>query len=300
MIPRSIPALVAAAVLSFAASGRADDKTDCVAASSKAQDLRQQDKLVEAHAQLLVCARDVCPAAISGDCGQWLKDVETAMPTLTLSAKDASGNDLIAVTVKLDGAPWLESLDGKAHPVNPGPHKLTFETAGAAAVTQELLVREGEKDRPVTATLGEPPKVAPPPHAAPPPLAPPPAEPAAAPSSSRWMKPTGAVIAGVGLATLAVGSVLGVVAALDWSSAKTTCNGSCPPGSSNYQPAISARDSAGTAADWSTALFVAGGVATVAGAVIFLVAPSSHAETAVHVGVAPSPTGLSFSLRGRF
>ena len=295
-------AIMAALLAAVARPVMADDKADCIAASGKAQDLRQQDKLVEAHEQLLLCARDVCPAAISGDCGQWLKDVETALPTATVSAKDALGNDLIDVKVTLDDKPWLASLDGKAHPVNPGPHKIGFETAGVPPVTQEILIREGEKDRAITVTLGEQHKAPPPPQQPAAPLVTSPPAPSAppAPSGGSWLKPAGAVIGGLGLATIATGSVLGVVAALEWSDAKAMCGASCPPGSASYQSANDARNGAATAADWSTALFVAGGVATVAGVVMFLVAPSSHADSNVRVGVAPSSTGLSLSLSGRF
>lgn len=279
---------------------QADDKAECLAAYDRAQDLRQQAKLVGARQQLLVCVRDVCPAAISRDCGQWLKEVETALPTATVSAKDASGNDLISVRVTLDGTVWLPTLDGKAHPVDPGPHTLSFETSNLPVVTEEVLIREGEKDRAITVTMGT--EKAAPPQTPPPtqvvPTAPPPAV-KPPPAGGGWMKPAGAVIASVGVATIATGAVLGVVASLEWNDAKNKCGTSCPPGSAGFQPATDAKNGASTSADWSTALFVAGGVATLTGAILFLAAPSSRGES-IRVGLAPYTTGMGVSLSGRF
>jgi hypothetical protein len=262
-------------------TAHADDKADCIAASDKAQDMRQQDKLVEAREQLLICVRSVCPTAISTDCGQWLKEVETSLPTASVVAKDGAGNDLIAVKVTLDGVLWLPTLDGKARSIDPGPHKLTFETPGVPLVAQEIVIREGEKARAITVTLGE--------HKEPPPVGPvmtttplpPPSQPP--PSRATWLKPVGAVVGSVGLVTIATASVLGVVAALQWSNAKSTCGSSCPPGSGqNATTAYGDRDTAGTAADWSTALFIAGGVATVAGVVLFLTPSRTFASACLH------------------
>src|SRR5262249_33878649 len=48
----------------------------------------------------------------------------------------------------LDGAPYLESVDGKAREIDPGPHLFRAELQGDHRVIEErIVVREGEKNR---------------------------------------------------------------------------------------------------------------------------------------------------------
>ncbi len=274
-------------------SARASDKAECVAASESAQDLRGQSKLVEARAQLLVCARAVCPPVVAQDCAQWLKEVEVATPTLAISARDAHGNDLIAVKVLLDGKVWLTSLDGKARPVDPGPHTLAFESSAGKA-TQSILVREGEHDRAVSATLGGEATPAPTTQATTgsttPPAAPATGGEQPEEAHGSWMKPVGLTIGGIGVAGIVVGSILGGLAIGKWNDAQTQCAGGCLPGSDAY----ASKSTAVTFADASTGLFIAGGVLAAAGLVLFIVAPSKKDTAHITVGLG------GITLGGRF
>lgn len=129
----------------------ADEKRACVAASDEAQKLRDERKLVKAREQMLLCARDACPSVIRKDCSQWLTEVEASLPSVTLSARDSGGHDIAAAHVTLDGAVLTDKLDGKAIFVDPGPHTFKFEVEGKPAVEQQTVVREGERNRAVTA-----------------------------------------------------------------------------------------------------------------------------------------------------
>jgi len=266
-------------------AAHADDKADCVAASDQAQDLRAQGKLVKAHEQLLACSRDACPAVIARDCGQWLREVEHSLPSIAVSVRDAHGGDLIEVTVFMDGAVWLESLDGRAHAIDPGPHELRFEWKGGTPVKRQVLVRQGEQERQLTVILESPAGPTPAPA-----LVVPPTEPAPA-SGGGWMRPTGLVVAGFGAAAIITGAVLGGVALGDWGTAIKTC----PTGSPCADPmARQSQSDAGTLADWSTGLMVGGGIATVGGLLLFFIAPKAP------VTIAPVQNGWAFSLRGNF
>ena len=86
-------ALVAAGLM--AAPSRADDKAACLDAASKAQSLRDAHKLVEAREQLRACAAARCPAVVQNDCATWLVEVERALPTVVLAAKNTAGADLV-------------------------------------------------------------------------------------------------------------------------------------------------------------------------------------------------------------
>ena len=281
--------LAVAAVTRFAS---ADDKADCLAASDKAQDLRSQSKLVESRAQLLICARDVCPGAISQDCTQWLKEVDAATPTITISAHDRDNHDLVDVSVRLDGIPWVEWLDGKAHPVNPGPHTFVFTAAGKPTVTQQVLVQEGDHDRGIVVVMGKAEVPSPTPDVT---AHPEPKQPESPPASGAvWMRPVGYVLMTAGLVSVVAGGVFGIVATVNWNQATSACPIQSPCSDSS---ALNARSTAGTTADWSTALLVAGGVVAATGFVVWLAAPKT---STIRVGVTPQRRGAALSINGTF
>ncbi len=149
--------MVALATLlaSVPTAAHADDKQECLAAYDAGQAAREEGKLRDARARFEVCGRDVCPAPIRKDCIEWFGQADAAIPTVVLGATDESGRDLRDVTVTLDGAPLEHALDGRAIPLDPGPHGFRFEAKGRAPAAIDVVVREGEKRRGVTAKLLE-------------------------------------------------------------------------------------------------------------------------------------------------
>ena len=218
MKARALAASVLFAAI-LAGPARADEKADkvaCVAASDEGQKLRDQGKLKSARDQFLVCARDLCPAAVRKDCAGWLASVEAGMPTIVLAAVDADQHDLIAVRVTMDGQPVVSTLDGKAIPVDPGPHKLRFEAEGLAPVEMPVLVREGEQRRVVSARFA--PKSAPSVKDAPPPPPPPPPAPVSRPV------PVAPIVLGVlGLGAFGSFAYLGITGKNDLAHLHETC-----------------------------------------------------------------------------
>lgn len=146
-------ALIVAASLFASAAARADEKQTCVAAHEKAQRLRIDAKLRAAKEQLVVCSRPECPVIIRQDCAQWMAEVNASLPSIVIAARDTSGHDVLAVRVTIDGVTVAEQLDGKPIAVDPGPHKLRYQTSGKPAVEEQILVREGERNRPMTVTF---------------------------------------------------------------------------------------------------------------------------------------------------
>jgi hypothetical protein len=271
------------------ASAQADDKAACLAAASTGQSLRDQGKLVEAREQFRRCAAQGCPQMVVQDCGTWLSDLEKNLPTVVVTAKDGSGNDLVDVKVTLDGQPLLTKLTGEAIPLDPGPHSFHFETATGTRVDRQVLVKQGDKNQEVAAVLGAPP-------AAPAPVAPAsssssatpaPASPASSPSSA-W-RTTGWVLGGLGVVGMGIGTVFGIISMNDKNSAHCDSNNFCDPG-----PLDSGR-SAATGADVG---FIAGGALLVGGLVVLLLAPSGGDATgSLHVTplVGTSSAGASFA-----
>jgi hypothetical protein len=150
---------VALALIAIAAPARADERAACVTASEKAQQLRNAGKLSEARDQLVICGRAECPKLVQQDCTQWMSELLSMLPSVVPGAKDRRGRDIIDVKVVVDGKVVTETLDGKPIPVDPGVHVFKFETKGAPAIDEKIVVRQGEKNRIVTVTfaIGEDP-----------------------------------------------------------------------------------------------------------------------------------------------
>lgn len=164
--------LIAAAMslVTFAATvpSAAQEKEACVAASESAQKLRSQKKLRAARKELVKCAQEACPGIVKKDCATWLSEVDDSLPTVILSARDATGADVADVRVLLDGEVLTEKLEGSAIAIDPGPHTFRFESSKGDPVETSVLVREAEKNRSITATIGKPVVAAQPSPTAPP------------------------------------------------------------------------------------------------------------------------------------
>jgi hypothetical protein len=270
--------VLAAAIALWATGARADDKAQCFDGASEGQTLRDQHKLIEARAQFTICARQVCPKQVRKDCTEWLEQVDRALPTIVVSAKDATGRDLLDVTVTLDGRSFATKLAGESVPVNPGTHALHFETSDGGRLDQQVLVREGVKNESVAVVIAPPPPPAP-------------VGPASdarggglgaveAPSSTPgpW-RTIGFVAGGAGIVALGVGAAFGFKAIGDKNAAQCDASNACDPG-----PLSSARSDSTI----STVGFVAGGVLLAGGAALVLLAPSGRPTDASSVRVAPA------------
>lgn len=129
-------------------------KVKCANAYEQAQRTRNEGLFRASRENLLICADDLCPPVLRNECVKWLGEVDAAMPTVLIVAKDAAGNEVSDVTVVVDGTKLLDHLDGKALPVDPGVHLFKFKREGNHTVEQKVLIREAEKRRPIAVTFG--------------------------------------------------------------------------------------------------------------------------------------------------
>jgi hypothetical protein len=270
--PLAIASTLAAVLTTTPA--RADDKAACIDANSKGQRFRDEHKLVEAREQLRICAAAHCPAVIQTDCASWLAEVEKALPGVVVTAKNGAGAYLVDVKVSVDGQPLLSKLDGRAVPLNAGPHAFHFEGADGTSVDQQVFVREGDKNQPVTAVLGEPARAPSGSNA----HAVEPVKPGAntdtsanAKTTSSPLKTVGWVTGGVGVVGLGLGAAFGLIAMGDKSGAHCDANNVCDPGST------SGIKSAALVSDIG---WIAGGVLVATGAALLLFAPSGAPASA--------------------
>ncbi|OJY17387.1 MAG: hypothetical protein BGO98_00340 [Myxococcales bacterium 68-20] len=196
-------------------TARADEKPQCVAASEKAQKLRIAGRLSEARAELATCGRIECPKLVQQDCSEWMREVLAILPSVVLGAKDQDGRDIVDAKVSIDGKVVTESLDGKAVAVDPGVHLFRFETQGAPAVEEKVVVRQGEKNRILTVTFATGPAEG------------------EAPSGMKHSKQDGSapiaafVTGGIGLAALGAALYIDLDANADARNLRKTCAPSC-------------------------------------------------------------------------
>lgn len=148
------PSVVLVSMLAALPASGADVQA-CLGASEQGQRARTAGRLREARDQFLVCGDETCPAMVRRDCAQWQSETIAMLPSVVFGAKDKQGRDLFDVTVSMDGETLLKKLDGKSVNVDPGPHTFKFEVAGAPAVIERALVKEGEKTRVITVSFNE-------------------------------------------------------------------------------------------------------------------------------------------------
>jgi hypothetical protein len=127
----------------------------CLGAPVEGQELQKAGRLLEARDRFVVCARDTCPAEIVQDCTRWTREVEEALPSVVVGARDGDGQDLQDVRVGIDGGE-AAAVSARAIPLNPGGHRFVFRRQGRPDVEKQIVLHEGEKNREVIATFGVP------------------------------------------------------------------------------------------------------------------------------------------------
>ena len=138
---------------SFSSAAFADAKTECISAADQGQSARDDGRYRTARDSFTTCARSVCPKPVAASCTKWSREIDEAMPTVVLSAKDASGGDVSQARVTFDGKELTTTLDGKPVEVDPGAHKLHFEREGSDPIDQNVVIKAGEKLRAINVTF---------------------------------------------------------------------------------------------------------------------------------------------------
>lgn len=268
---------IATALLLAAPSAFAQDKAACLAATAKAQDLRDVHKLLATRAQLQICAASSCPTVVQNDCRTWLDEVEVAIPTVAISAVDDTGAALVNVKVWVDGKAFATRL-GRPLELDPGRHRLHFEGATGGTSDKEVTLVDGEKNKPLSIVLSRPTDATAAPEEPPPdPHVDEPDAPTEA-SSASPLRTAGWILGGVGLGGLVLGGVFGALA-ID---SKATAN--CDSGNLCDADGL---QSARSFALGSTTAFIIGGVLVATGITLVLVAPKTGPKPTARVDVAP-------------
>jgi hypothetical protein len=325
----TVPALLAGAgfLSLFGAPARAADPTltDCIGANESSLQLRGDHKLRQARAQSLTCAMDSCPVEMREECKRRVAQLNIAVPTMIFVVKDATGSELSAVKVSMDGTLLADRLEGTAMSLDPGEHKFTFEAPGQPPFEKTILVHEAEKERREVIVIGGAPQ-APDKTKAPadagnaqtageittaeagavangtgpePQL--PTTDTATGSTGMNTQQILGLTAGGIGVAGLVLGSVFAALTASAISQQNTDCptTTNCP----NRSKAESDHSAWTTDGTVSTASFIAGGVLAAAGVALFFTArhpAEKHAAAGVVVAPALGPGAGGMFLRGEF
>ena len=213
------PIALAFIALAFATPARADNAS-CVDAYENGQRARRDRDLVRARTELTRCAQNDCASIIQSDCGDWLREVERAIPTLIVSARWHDGSDIADARFTIDGQAAVQRVDGKPFSLNPGEHRVRVETDSASA-EQTVVAIQGEHDRVLRFTLNRPPR---------PPAKLPEKRPAPEPesASSAGPGPLPYVLVGVSALAFAGFGYFAISGRQDLRDARDECGPNCP------------------------------------------------------------------------
>jgi hypothetical protein len=258
-------------------------KTECIAAFDQGQQSRSNGHLRQAQKELLVCTDKECPALVRADCANVLREVEDAQPTIVFKATDGAGRDLSDVTIQANGEKLVQGLDGRAIAVDPGKLSLTFEAQHWPKVTMEVVIRESEKRRIVTAVLGPVARAAPVAERAPTASSPTRGE----RSTVGWVVPGGLVAVG-GLA-LGIAGLLRIGLGNEADDLRASCGLSCSQADRDRL--------SNELVDTNVLLGVGIGAVALAAVAWFILAPARVAPVAASLGPRTPPGGLDLLRR---
>lgn len=138
-----------------ATNARAIEAEECVTLHASGQDARENGKLTSARTSFLQCAAEECPGVVREECARLLGAVETSLPTLVFEAKDAKGNNIKDVEIRVNGNLIADKLRATAIGIDPGEHRFQFKGPNGRIVTQEITVLEGQKNRLISIDFAE-------------------------------------------------------------------------------------------------------------------------------------------------
>lgn len=143
------------------ATARATDAA-CFDAYEQTQRLRNSGRISDAREQAVICAASTCPASLQKDCARWRDEDTRNLATVVFSAHEATGPEVTAAAVYVDDKKVADSLDGKPVTLDPGPHKVRWES-GNRKVETIVQLTAGETSRHVDGTFPTPASAPPPP-----------------------------------------------------------------------------------------------------------------------------------------
>ncbi|MBI4704060.1 MAG: carboxypeptidase regulatory-like domain-containing protein [Deltaproteobacteria bacterium] len=298
-----VPATALAAA-DDAPADSADAKRSCAAHFVQAQKLKNESRLREARDHALDCAGRDCPtkvAEIAEKCAKLLQEINAELPSVVITVRDETGNDIPGVRVTVDG---VAAPTGRPIDLDPGKHTVRVEHEGSRPMERVLEAVPGEQRRKVsfeTRSSSITPASPPPSHDG---ETAPPAEPRSVATQDAADGGGQRVVAYVLGAAGLVGLGIGTGFLVDHFSKNSEIDDVCQDDRVkcvNDQTTRQAQDierSAERSGNVAIGSFVAGGAALVAGIVLYATAPSARQDSvAAGFAVVGSPNGVLLKTR---
>jgi len=150
-------AFLCAATSDGADRGKKAVANQCESTWRDAQARSDAGHLRQARDLFLECAKPSCGPVHVKQCMARLTQLQSDIPTIVPLATDDAGAPMVDVQVKADGEVMTLKLDGRALPMDPGMHELSFSTwAHGVFATEKVLIVEGQRNRAIAVSLREP------------------------------------------------------------------------------------------------------------------------------------------------
>ena len=87
------------------------------------------------------------------ECSARYTRLEADIPSVVPLVTDNAGEPRVLVEMRVDGRLVTSRLDGRAIPIDPGKHQVSFSTDDGVFATRDILVVQGERNRPIRVAL---------------------------------------------------------------------------------------------------------------------------------------------------
>jgi hypothetical protein len=135
--------------------GKGPHKSACVEAYNEAMERMGAARLREARVLAGQCAAPTCGRALRQECVLLYTRLDADIPTIVPFVADDADVRSGDVEVRMDGEVLTSKLDGRAIPVDPGLHHLTFTVENEVVASEDAMIVQGQRNRLVTAALPE-------------------------------------------------------------------------------------------------------------------------------------------------
>jgi hypothetical protein len=162
--PKSSSSTKAGAQVASADGGKvapAPSKNACMTSYKSAMDREQSGHLREARELLMACSKRTCGRSLAQQCAAKFTELDTSeIPSVAPRITDSAGAPRVDVKVTMDGELLASRLDGQPLPVDPGLHEFSFSTDGGFFAKQQVMILQGERNRPISVSLHAPQRAA--------------------------------------------------------------------------------------------------------------------------------------------
>lgn len=124
------------------------DARECVRQHAAGQDASRDAKLLHARQAFLSCVSADCPAEVRDECVRLSQAIDNRIPSVVIAFTNSAGEDIVSAQVLVDGKEVAKQVDGRPIALDPGIRQFELR-AGDSVVKSRVVIREGEKNRPL-------------------------------------------------------------------------------------------------------------------------------------------------------